>query len=117
MTDDDNENYYRNFDDDESPAELGPSDYSPSELRKNRLWILALTMFALIWIWVYCVPSGLGLRNAITLSGVALITARLFWWLFASHSSAKINGQSAGTGKTIERPRTLGAMIGYFLDL
>ena len=91
------------------------ADYSLDEIQTNRFWNTFVSAALLIGIWVGCACGVLPLAGAVALSVLLLICAWLYRWLFASNAAAKLDENSAGSGKRVG-PVTMGTIIGYLND-
>ena len=98
-----------------SPEVPENPDYSRTELRKNRQRIFAATLAFIVASWVYVLRASMDAGGGVALTIIALLTASIFLWLFASSSSTKLDENSAGAGQTVE-PRTMGTILGYLFN-
>ena len=99
-----------------SPEVPENPDYSRTELRQNRQRIFATTLAFIVASWVYVWTGSMDPGGGVALTIIALITAAIFLWLFASSSSTKLDENSAGAGQTVE-PRTMGTILGYLFNV
>lgn len=85
-------------------------EYSHRELRSNRTTIVLFTIGFIVCSWVF--SSGTG---AIVLTVIGLVTAAIFWRLFASPTAVKLDDDSVGMGKDVG-PVTMGTILGYLYN-
>lgn len=90
-------------------------DYSPEEIRTNRFWNVFFTLAALGVVWIMFAVQSLPFGGAVALSVMILIFSWLYRWLFASNTAAKLDENSAGSGKRVG-PVTMGTILGYLND-
>lgn len=91
------------------------TDYSRTELNKNRVGIVTGFIAFLVGSWTYVLMGDMEVGGGVALTVVGVIVTFLLCWLFASESSTKISDESAGMGKDV-KPRTMGTILGWLND-
>ena len=106
---------YQQFDrhaESEVPAD---ADYTLQEIETNRFWNRFFALAALSGVWLMWGFNSLPFGGALALSAMILICSFLYRWLFASNTAAKLDENSAGSGKRVG-PVTMGTILGYLND-
>ena len=91
------------------------SDYSRTELNKNRVAIVTGFVAFLVGSWTCVLMGDMQVGGAVALTVVGAIVTVLLGWLFASESSVKLDENSVGMGKDV-KPRTMGTILGWLYD-
>lgn len=106
---------YQQYDQRTEPDSPVDAEYTAEEIETNRFWNRFLALAALIGVWLMWGVGSLPLGGAVVLSIMVLIAAYLYRWLFASNTAAKLDENSAGSGKRVG-PVTMGTILGYLND-